>query len=84
MVAATLCPKDPDSPGIIRLHDGSCVFNAELEGILLALKKFLILTKASKKFIIFFVVVGIRLSRKTMGLRLGRHSVVELQRRLWL
>ena len=29
-------------------------------------------------------IIGILLSRKILGLRLDRHSVVELQRRLWL
>ena len=42
--------KDPDNPKTTRLRDGSSVFNAELESILLALKKFLSLPQ-SKNFI---------------------------------
>ena len=53
VAAATFYPKDPDDPRTIRLREGSSVFNAELEGMLLALKKFLILTKTYKKFIIY-------------------------------
>ena len=44
--------KDPDNPKTTRLRDGSSVFNAELEGILLALKKFLTLSQP-KNFIIY-------------------------------
>ena len=52
MAAAAFYPKDPGDPRTIRLRDGS-VFNAELEGIHLALKKFLTLTKTNKNFIIY-------------------------------
>ena len=40
VAAAAFFTKDPDNPKITRLRDGSSVFNAELEGILLSLKKF--------------------------------------------
>ena len=53
VAAVTFYPEDPDGPGTIRLRDGSSVFNAELESILLALKKFSTLTKTDKKFIIY-------------------------------
>ena len=53
--AATFYPTNPENSGAtaVRLRDDSSVFNAELEGILLALKKCLALTKADKKFIIY-------------------------------
>ena len=53
VAAATFYPKDPDNSGAFRLIDGSSVVNAELEGIHLALKKFLTLTKTNKKSIIY-------------------------------
>ena len=37
VAAATFYPKDPNNSVAVRLGDGSSVFNAELEGILLAL-----------------------------------------------
>ena len=40
VAAATFYPTYPDNSGANRLRDGSSIFNAELEGILLALKKF--------------------------------------------
>ena len=52
VAAAAFFTKDPDNPKTIRLRDGSSVFNAELEGILLALKKFLTLSQP-KNFIIY-------------------------------
>ena len=52
MAGAAFYPEDPDDPGIIRLRDGPSVFNAELEGILLAIKKFLILSKSKENFMI--------------------------------
>ena len=51
MAAAAFYPEDRDDPGIICLRDGSSVFNAELECILLALKKFLALSKSIKKLL---------------------------------
>ena len=42
VAAAAFFTKDPDNPKTTRLRDGSSVFNAELEGILLYLKKFLL------------------------------------------
>ena len=53
VAAAAFYPEDPDDPGIIRLRDGSSVFNAELEGLHLALKKFLTLYKSRKNFIVY-------------------------------
>ena len=53
VAAATFYPIYPDDPGTTWLRGGSSVFNAYLEGILLALKKFLTLTKTNKKFIIY-------------------------------
>ena len=51
--AAAFFTKDfTDNPKITRLRDGSSVFNAELEGILLFLKKFLTLSQP-KNFIIY-------------------------------
>ena len=47
VAAIVFYPGDLDDPGIIRLRDGSSVFNAELEGILSALKKFLTLSKST-------------------------------------
>ena len=52
VAAAAFFTKDPDNPKITRLRDGSSVFNAELEGILLSLKKFLTLPQF-KRFIIY-------------------------------
>ena len=52
VAAAAFFTKDPDNPKTTRLRDGSSVFNAELEGILLALKKFLTLSQP-KNFIIY-------------------------------
>ena len=52
VAAAAIFTKDPDNPKITRLRDGSSVFNAELEGILLSLKKFLTLPQF-KNFIIY-------------------------------
>ncbi|GFR94328.1 RNA-directed DNA polymerase from mobile element jockey [Elysia marginata] len=40
VAAASFYPKDPDEPDQTRLNDDSTVFNAELEGISLALKYF--------------------------------------------
>ena len=40
VAAAAFYPEDRDDPGMTRLRDGSSVFNAELEGLHLALKKF--------------------------------------------
>ena len=53
VAAVTFYPEDSDNPGAIPLRDGSSVFNAELEGILLALNKFSTMTKTYKKFIIY-------------------------------
>ena len=50
--AAAFFTKDPDNPKITRLRDGSSVFNAELEGILLSLQNFLALSQP-KNFIIY-------------------------------
>ena len=47
MAAATFYTKEPDNPGTIRLRDGSFVFNAKLEDILLARKTFSTLTKTN-------------------------------------
>ena len=44
--------EDPDDPGTVRFRDGSSIFNGVLEGIFLVLRKFLILTKTKKNFII--------------------------------
>ena len=52
VAAAAFFTKDPDNPKTTRLRDGSSVFNAELEGILLALKKFLTLSQP-KNFILY-------------------------------
>ena len=52
VAAAAFFTKDPDNPKITRLRDGSSVFNAELEGILLSLKKILTLPQL-KNFIIY-------------------------------
>ena len=52
VAAAAFFTKDPDNPKTTRLRDGSSVFNAELEGMLLALKKFLTLSQP-KNFIIY-------------------------------
>ena len=52
VTAAAFYLKDPDNPGTIRLRDGSSSFNAELEGINLALKKFVTLSKTNKHCII--------------------------------
>ena len=49
VAAAAFFAKDPDNPKITRLRDGSSVFNAELEGILLCLKKFLTLPQSNVK-----------------------------------
>ena len=53
MAAAAFYPEDPDDPRIMRLQDGSSVFNAELEGLHLALKKFLTLYKSKKNLIVY-------------------------------
>ena len=53
VAATTFHFKDPDNSGAVRLRDGSSVFNVELDGILLAIKKFLALIKSYKKFIIY-------------------------------
>ena len=53
MAAAAFYPEDPDDPRTTRLRDGSSVFNAELEGLHLALKKFLTLYKSRKNFIVY-------------------------------
>ena len=53
VAAAAFYPEDPDNPGIICLRDCSSVFNAELEGIPLALKKFLNLSKSTQNFVIY-------------------------------
>ena len=53
MAAAAFYPEDPDEPRTTRLRDGSSVFNAELEGLHLALKKFLTLYKSRKNFIVY-------------------------------
>ena len=52
VAAAAFYPEDPDDPGITRLRDGSSVFTAELEGLHLALKKFLTMYKSRKSFIV--------------------------------
>ena len=52
VAAAAFFTKDPDNPKTTRLRDGSSVFNAELEGILLSLKKFLTLPQF-KNFIFY-------------------------------
>ena len=52
VAAAAFFTKDLDNPKITRLRDGSSVFNAELEGILLTLKKFLTLPQF-KNFVIY-------------------------------
>ena len=53
VAAATFYPKDPKNSEAVWLREGSSVFNTELEGILLALKKFSTSTKTNKKFIIY-------------------------------
>ena len=53
MAAAAFYPEDPDDSGITRLRDGSSVFNAEIEGLHLALKKFLTMYKSRKSFIVY-------------------------------
>ena len=52
LAAAAFFTKDPDNPKTARLRDGSSVFNAELEGILLTIKKFLTLQQF-KNFVIY-------------------------------
>ena len=52
VAAAAFFTKDPDNPKTTRLGDGSSVFNAELEGILLTIKNFLTLPQY-KRFIIY-------------------------------
>ena len=52
VAAAAFFTKDPDNPKITRLIDCSSVFNEELEGILLSLKKCLTLPQF-KNFIIY-------------------------------
>ena len=52
VAAAAFFTKVPDNPKITRLRDGSSVFNAELEGILLTIKKFLTLPQF-KNFVIY-------------------------------
>ena len=53
VTAATCYPKDPENSGAILLRDGSSVFNAELEGILLALEKCSTFTNINKEVIIY-------------------------------
>ena len=53
VAAAAFFPEDPDDPGTTRLRDGSSVFNAELEGLHLPLKKFFNLSKSRKNFIVY-------------------------------
>ena len=53
VAAAAVYPEDPDDPRTTRLRDGSSVFNAELEGLHLALKKFFTLYKSRKNFIVY-------------------------------
>ena len=52
VAAAAFFTKDADNPKTARLRDGSSVFNAELEGILLTIKKFVTLPQY-KRFIIY-------------------------------
>ena len=52
VAAAAFFTKDPDDPKTSRLGDGSSVFNAELEGIPLIIKKFLTLPQY-KRFVIY-------------------------------
>ena len=53
VAAAAFYHEDPDDPRTTRLRGGSSVFNAELEGLHLALKKFLTLYKSRKNFIVY-------------------------------
>ena len=51
--AACFLPNDPNHPLSTRLRDDSSVFNAELQGILLALEKMKKMTKSYKKFVLY-------------------------------
>ena len=51
--AAAHFPSHPDRPSAVRLRDTSSVFNAELEGILLALRRFKTVARHRKYFVIF-------------------------------
>ena len=53
VAAAAFFTKDPDNPKTARLRDGSSVFNAELEGMLLALKKFLTLSQPKNFYYLY-------------------------------
>ena len=53
VAAAAFYPNSPDDSETVRLRDGSSVFNAELEGILLALKYFKRKTTKYKKCVIY-------------------------------
>ena len=53
VAAAAFSPNYPEDPSVLRLRDGSSVFSAELEGILLALRKIKILSRKNEKFVIF-------------------------------
>ena len=53
VAAAAFYPEDPHDPGTTRLRDGSSVYNAELKGLHLALKKFLTLYKSRRNFIVY-------------------------------
>ena len=50
--AAAFYPKNPDESDAVRLRDGSSIYNAELEGILLALNKFKTLKRLHSHFTI--------------------------------
>ena len=51
--AACFIPSDPSNPLSTRLRDDSSIFNAELQGILLALGKIKNMSKSHKKFVIY-------------------------------
>ena len=53
VATAIFYPKDTENSRAVRFQDGYSVFNAELEGILLALKNFPSLTKINETFIIY-------------------------------
>ena len=51
--AACFIPSDPSNPLSTRLRDDSSIFNAELQGILLALGKIKHMSKSHKQFVIY-------------------------------
>ena len=78
VAAAASFPKDPDDSGTIHLRHGCFVFNAKLEGIHLALKKFLSMTKLTR--ILSSILTAFRLLKacheKTSEPKISRVSTV--------